>query len=569
MVDVLSSSIRGFVTHVEVAGQSPRQDDSEAITRMQEVYRPLLDKIMKKSDDSGKKIAYLLSDWLLLEYPYRHLMAHSLSLDFGPQADKRLKLASILAIEHSFNTYTKNGASPNRHSAVSKSGEITADQLSDLDQTGVVEGCTICTEYIKKESIANALLLDMTATSIPIFRDIDVITEWSTHLANVVLHDGTVSADGHRTMTRLTGLALGLYMSFSKLLAAQALEEVKMASTEPKQPTLVVDTDTTGNSVHTGPKPLGWGFVLCMIDMYRVVKDMQEVSERIPVGNKCAAVIRDFTLPLMSDVNIAQIWSLISPVLDRPVELDYSTLVVIAQYVITRPTILIPEIFRYLTTPEVRTTSEQDRAVAVKNRNLLGVASALGDLDFFNLPMDQKADSDRSIARGGEAVSTDDRRELLKNPSQLMSVFKRTSPRALSSSKSSVSEEQLLAVLKRMGGAIPPPVWPSVIHVILSKLEGSPSDLTLVRIWTLLASSIVTSREAIAASYRSISMMLERQGDVTEAMLEAAMEVSDEGLDDLRMSRVLPFKILKTFDVLKKSGHDTSLYESIRPLLKS
>jgi len=66
---------------------------------------------MKKSDDSGKKIAYLLLDWLLLEYPFRDLMARSLTQDFAPQADKRRKLASLLAVEHAFSTYNKNATS--------------------------------------------------------------------------------------------------------------------------------------------------------------------------------------------------------------------------------------------------------------------------------------------------------------------------------------------------------------------------------------------------------------------------------------------------------------------------
>lgn len=43
--DVLSNSLRGFVTHVQIEGRPPLKDDTDAIVRMQEVYRPLLDKV--------------------------------------------------------------------------------------------------------------------------------------------------------------------------------------------------------------------------------------------------------------------------------------------------------------------------------------------------------------------------------------------------------------------------------------------------------------------------------------------------------------------------------------------
>lgn len=82
---------------------------------------------MKKSDDSGKKIAYLLLDWLLLEYPSRDLMARSLSQDFAPQADKRQKLASLLAVEHAFSTYNKNAASVE---------SAKSDAASEVESTG-------------------------------------------------------------------------------------------------------------------------------------------------------------------------------------------------------------------------------------------------------------------------------------------------------------------------------------------------------------------------------------------------------------------------------------------------
>ncbi|KAF8950621.1 hypothetical protein BGZ52_001953, partial [Haplosporangium bisporale] len=216
--NVLSNSLRGLVTHVQVEGRPPLKDGTDAIVRMQEVYRPLLDKIMKKSDDSGKKIAYLLLDWLLLEYPFRDLMARSLSQDFAPQADKRQKLASLLAVEHAF-----------------------------------VE------------------------SAVAVFRDAKVLTQWDAQLANIILHDGTTTQDGSRSMTRLTCLALDLMVAFSRILSTQAQQEIKTASSNLKTPALVVelDSDTRENGDDGHKTTFGWGFSMCMIDMCQVIKEVQ------------------------------------------------------------------------------------------------------------------------------------------------------------------------------------------------------------------------------------------------------------------------------------------------------
>ncbi|KAF9376366.1 hypothetical protein CPC16_000227, partial [Podila verticillata] len=645
--NVLSNSLRGLVTHVQVEGRPPLKDGTDAIVRMQEVYRPLLDKIMKKSDDSGKKIAYLLLDWLLLEYPFRDLMARSLSQDFAPQADKRQKLASLLAVEHAF-----------------------------------VE------------------------SAVAVFRDAKVLTQWDAQLANIILHDGTTTQDGSRSMTRLTCLALDLMVAFSRILSTQAQQEIKTASSNLKTPALVVelDSDTRENGDDGHKTTFGWGFSMCMIDMCQVIKEVQMdavppyirlivtgiylgyyeqtmpindvlqndglgltilahstfiVSERIPVGNKIAAVVRDVTLPLMTNVEIAQVWSLITKKLfDQSVELDFATLGVIAQYMLARPTNLLPDIMGRFTVPNPQNPSKQDEVTTNRNRSLLGVISTLSDMDFFTLPLGQEAeaarsaladlvigflydrdlnsrmtashivasldpvrtiqtfgpdlaspdksirstgaliliecmlsqkqdgsigeglccfiDYTRSVSRGYNTIVSS--REVVKSPSHLMSRSKLLSSSSTSqrTAAKGVSEEVLFNVLKKMGDATPPPVWPSVVQVILSKMYSSPSDPVLMRIWNTLVPAISTSSEAIAATFSGVTEIMERQGDVSESLLEAAMEASDEGLDDLRMSRILPFTILKAipmtlyiqaFSTLEQRGEDVSIRTCLKPLL--
>ncbi|KAF9381500.1 hypothetical protein CPB97_007716 [Podila verticillata] len=755
--NVLSNSLRGLVTHVRVEGRPPLKDDTDAIVRMQEVYRPLLDKIMKKSDDSGKKIAYLLLDWLLLEYPFRDLMARSLSQDFAPQADKRQKLASLLAVEHAFSTYNKNAASVE---------SAKSDAASEVESTG-----SPLDTYQKVES------------AVAVFRDAKVLTQWDAQLANIILHDGTTTQDGSRSMTRLTGLALDLMVAFSRILSTQAQQEIKTASSNPKTPTLVVelDSDTRENGDEGHKTTFGWGFSMCMIDMCQVIKEVQMwhskggrlltaslgdttemisrfnrhqgnkttgatwleilssftriwdiisvalthstassspsvlldqaiqyakndaippyirlivtgiylgyyeqtmpindvlqndglgltllahstfiVSERIPVGNKIAAVVRDVTLPLMTDVEIAQVWSLITKKLfDQSVELDFATLGVIAQYMLARPKNLLPDIMGRFTVPNPQNPSKQDEVTTNRNRSLLGVVSMLSDMDFFTLPLGQEAeaarsaladlvigflydrdlnsrmtashivasldpvrtiqtfgpdlaspdksirstgaliliecmlsqkqdgsigeglccfiDYTRSVSRGCSTIVSS--REVVKSPSQLMSRSKLlSSPTSQGTAAKGVSEEVLFNVLKRMGDATPPPVWPSVVQIILSKMYSSPSDPVLMRIWNTLVPAISTSSEAIAATFLGVTEIMERQGEVSESLLEAAMEASDEGLDDLRMSRTLPFTVLKAIPMalymqalstLEQRGEDVSIRTCLKPLLTS
>lgn len=123
-----------------------------------------------------------------------------------------------------------------------------------------------------------------------------------------------------------------------------------------------------------------------------------QVSERVPVGNKVAAVVRDVTLPLLTDIEIAQVWSLITKKLfEEPVELDFAALGVIAQYTLARPQILVPDLMGRLSLPDPRNPSKQDEVTTNRNRNLLGVVSILSDMDFFTLPLEQEAERARYV----------------------------------------------------------------------------------------------------------------------------------------------------------------------------
>ncbi|KAF8931629.1 hypothetical protein BGZ47_011745 [Haplosporangium gracile] len=100
----VSASLRSLIKHVEPTDTG---DQGElAITRMREVYRPFLDKIIRKSDPD-KEIAFLVLEWLLLKFPYRTLMVRALADDLLPFNDKKRKLAVLVAIEDAIDAQSR------------------------------------------------------------------------------------------------------------------------------------------------------------------------------------------------------------------------------------------------------------------------------------------------------------------------------------------------------------------------------------------------------------------------------------------------------------------------------
>ncbi|KAK5816081.1 hypothetical protein F5H01DRAFT_200203 [Linnemannia elongata] len=121
----VSASLRSLIKHVETADADDQGELS--IAKMREVYRPFLDKIIKKSDPD-KETAFLVLEWLLLKFPYRTLMVRALGEDLSPSNDKKRKLAVLVAIEDAIDTQIrpqstswKEGATKSKSKSKSKS----------------------------------------------------------------------------------------------------------------------------------------------------------------------------------------------------------------------------------------------------------------------------------------------------------------------------------------------------------------------------------------------------------------------------------------------------------------
>lgn len=119
-------------------------------------------------------------------------------------------------------------------------------------------------------------------------------------------------------------------------------------------------------------------------------------------------------------------------------------------------------------------------------------------------------------------------------------------------------------MVKILGETIPSTLWGSLLSELAAKSCGSPSDPILSRAWLQLSPSIVKSGDAVSALFILVSGILEQQGELTEKMLEAALDASDESLDDLRLARLAPLAILKVpisflvFHDFEKSVHRTN-----------
>ncbi|KAF8931628.1 hypothetical protein BGZ47_011744 [Haplosporangium gracile] len=151
------------------------------------------------------------------------------------------------------------------------------------------------------------------------------------------------------------------------------------------------------------------------------------------------------------------------------------------------------------------------------------------------------------IRRVGRARASQDGGSIkIKTPSQLFAKIQPLSSNPAPPNSQADSLDRLLSVVKALGEMIPSTLWGSLLSEIVAKSCGFPSDFFLARVWSQLSPSIVKSTDAVSALLDLVIDIMEQQGELTEEMLEAALDASDESLDDLRLARLAPLAILKT-----------------------
>ncbi|KAF9143662.1 hypothetical protein BG015_000355, partial [Linnemannia schmuckeri] len=256
----VSASLRSLIKHVET---TDTDDQGElAITRMREVYRPFMDKIIRKLDPD-KEIAFLVLEWLLLRFPYRTLMIRALGEDLSPSNNKKRKLAVLVAIEDAIdaqNRHRSTGAKEctAKSKAKAKSKSKLVDEEPDLlvSQPALSNGGKEWSRLFRSEYIG-----------------VKELEHFNSRMFSAL------APDGSRSMTRLTSLAMDIAIEVSRILADQTLLEIKAAEDKERtqKPVLVVEVNSQGENKHKGmdaedKQPFGLGFVKSMKSMHTIVK---------------------------------------------------------------------------------------------------------------------------------------------------------------------------------------------------------------------------------------------------------------------------------------------------------
>ncbi|KAF9540243.1 hypothetical protein EC957_004445 [Mortierella hygrophila] len=252
----VSASLRSLIKHVETADTD---DQGElAIARMREVYRPFLDKIIKKSDPD-KETAFLVLEWLLLKFPYRSLMVRALGADLSPSKDKKRKLAVLVAVEDAIDTQIRP-RSTSWKEGVSKSKSKSKLVVEELD-------------------IPVARSSNDPEKPVEPLADGKTLSAWMASLSTIVQNDGAFAPDGSGSMTRLTSLAMDIAIEISRTLVDQTLQEIKAAEDKERirKTVLVVEVGSHGEDRHDKTnaedmQPFSLGFVRGMKSMQAIIK---------------------------------------------------------------------------------------------------------------------------------------------------------------------------------------------------------------------------------------------------------------------------------------------------------
>ncbi|KAF9954940.1 hypothetical protein BGZ70_010409 [Mortierella alpina] len=258
--NVVSSALRSLISYVEPV--EAKEPTSASQSRMQDVYRPLMDKIMKRSDDRSKKTALALLDWLMLDYPYGSLFAHGISEDLSPESDKKRKLAALIAMEHALRTWNKLGS--------------TSKQLSTESNS-------------------------MTDSTSQVFGDPRILSRWISLLAVIVHEDGAVTSDVTISMTRLTVLALDICIALSPILADKALREAE-AEEAARKPVIVMQDETEGKDLGHPPSCRRY-FESSLSNVSAALRDMKAWNVR---GNPLVIAGLEDTLDIITQFHKAR-----------------------------------------------------------------------------------------------------------------------------------------------------------------------------------------------------------------------------------------------------------------------
>ncbi|KAF9127478.1 hypothetical protein BGW39_005845 [Mortierella sp. 14UC] len=543
----VSASLRSLIKHVETADTDDQGDLATA--RMREVYRPFLDKIIKKSDPD-KETAFLVLEWLLLKFHYRTLMVRALGDDLSSANDKKRKLAVLLAIENAIDTQNRPRSAAIRKEDASKPKSKPKSRSKLVDD-----------EHDKPVM----LLSNDVDKPVEPLADGKTLAAWMASLATIVQSDGT--------MTRLTSLAMEIAIEISRTLADQTLQEIKSAEDKERtrKPALVVELDAGDENKSDGTnakdtRSFGLGFVKGMKAMHTIIKYFLMILENIPVGQATAIAVQTCLIPTLSETEALDMKTKIIAILDNPSEISVGSANVASSYMAAFPELFVPALLTGLHRggQEQNGLSLKDKADVRRIMNSLHIVDAMAERQFFGMVLSAPAND---LRRKLEDLIIDLFREkdisiritlgqivASLDPTKVIDIYapEISSPNSILRARAeSVLIECMLSQRRdtSMGDGFV--VFLEYIRRVGRSRASHFGTPAKIKTPSQLLANIQPSQlnlgppNAVSALFALLSDTMEHQGELTEEMVEAALEASDESLDDLRLTRLVPLSILK------------------------
>ncbi|KAF9436763.1 hypothetical protein BGZ76_003036 [Entomortierella beljakovae] len=599
----ISNALSSLISHVTSGHQG---NDESRMFCMQQIYNPLLDKVLKKSDDSGRKMALSLLDWLILTHPHKSLMERAICLELKT-GNKKRKLAIIIAIEHALKTV---------HMTLPIAQE-------DINQSE---------EFVS------------------MYPQPQILLNWISLLRDIACDESTVVGSGGQVLTQLISKALELSVEISYVIADQTICEIQKSSVA-KKPVLVVDLAAEKDVKEFTQSSCCWCLIQCMKAISQILGNYkscvysrncleseitEDILDQVKQFNTSQSCINEY-VPRYSLMSFAISWKVISQTFNQrytPLSIDAAKVEALKYLkqdlsLTTRFLAACISLGRCVPLTQIREAIQNSEDIKselfisscalITEKYARSVRSAFlvqqiytelvdsHDLEqvrchmFLHLDLYSHISEDlakvlaqyimifpspllqellKNIPESGSSVVKKSLDEIVlitniytilielskseffdiilpqdakdlrfdenvkkpKTPAQLVRNAKALSCRVVEHE----SCDYLFQVFKVLGESIGNNQWDGIVHHLVLKTYGSPMDENLVKIWNSLAVAIGNSPEAIKLVSISIIDLVDTQGPATEEMLEDAIEASDESIDDLRFSRLSPILMLKT-----------------------
>ncbi|KAG0245254.1 hypothetical protein BGW41_002723 [Actinomortierella wolfii] len=356
-------------------------DDLTAqVERMREVYRPIMDKLIKKGNDNEKGIAYLLLDWLFKENKHKDIMLKAIAMDLESLVDKKQKLTLLMALNFTIveqgASLLKPGKERDEHAENVKRA-MQVEKPNEAARTGAGHPLVMVQEEPKPEPYQWFI---SSFKSIPrITREMQMWTPKANSLKHAALKDIVEMA------TKFNNSKMNFQNNATERddiyrTACLWTVIIPYMSTNTASLSLQNNVKSIQSLVNTHDQDVG-ARATCICMMLGYVDPA--IAGRQPSGRQSAyAIQRQLTLNMDEDQIRAQLPKMFS-LLDHEDEVSKAVAEMVANYAISFPAVVLPEFLSRL-----RVNHQE----VVRIRNILEIVAEMADQGFLTAPLDAEAD---------------------------------------------------------------------------------------------------------------------------------------------------------------------------------